>query len=123
MDLRTYITTDATEMAELIRMKEITPQELIKLSFEQLEKVNPSLNMVTRVRKEKVVEEADQAKLVDGPFSGVPMFLKNSSQTIKGEGATSGSKLLKSNIAGQDSNFVKKLTRSRIFICGSNKCT
>ena len=118
MDLRTYLTLDATEMAKLIRQKEIKPQELVALSFEQLDQVNPSLNMVTRVRREKVLKEAEQTKIGDSAFSGVPMFLKNSGQTLKGEGATSGSKLLASNVAAQDSNFVAKLQEAGFLFSG-----
>ena len=62
MDIRTYLTLDATEMAQLIRKKEITSRELIELSFEQLEKVNPSLNMMTQVWQERVLKEAEQTE-------------------------------------------------------------
>ena len=118
MDLRTYLTLDATEMAKLIQQKEVKPEELIALSFEQLEQVNPSLNMVTRVRQEKVSEEASQVRIGDGQFSGVPLFLKNSGQTMKGEEATSGSKLLASNVAKQDSNFVATLREAGFLFAG-----
>ena len=118
MNLRTYLTLDATEMAKLIREKEIKPQELIALSFKQLDKVNPSLNMVTLEWREKVLQEAENATAGNGPFSGVPMYLKNSGQTVKGEGATSGSTLLTSNVAARDSNFVSKLRESGFLFAG-----
>src|SRR5699024_4443143 len=95
MDLKTYITLDATDMAALIRKKETTPQELLELSFQQLEKVNPSLNTITSARKEKVLEEAKKVNVENSPFSGVPLLLKNIPQAVKGEPMTSGAKLLK----------------------------
>ncbi len=118
MDLQTYLTLDATEMAKLIHQKEIKPEELIALSFEQLDKVNPSLNMVTRVFREKVLEEVEDSLAVTGAFSGVPMYLKNSGQTIKGEGASSGSRLLASNVAARDSNFVTRLRKAGLLFTG-----
>ena len=118
MDLQTYLTLDATEMAKLIHQKEIKPEELIALSFEQLDKVNPSLNMVTRVFREKVLEEVEDSLAVTGAFSGVPMHLKNSGQTIKGEGASSGSRLLASNVAARDSNFVTRLRKAGLLFTG-----
>ena len=118
MDLRTYVTLDATEMARLIRKKEIKPQELVALSFEQLDQVNPLLNMMTRVRRQEVSEEAEKATASNRPFSGVPMYLKNSGQTLKGEGATSGSKLLTSNVAARDSNFVARLGKAGFLFAG-----
>ena len=90
MDLDTYLKLDATDMAELIQKKEIAPSEFIELSFEQLEKVNPSLNAVTHHRKEKVLEEAKQMNIDDKPFAGVPILLKNISQSLKHEAMTSG---------------------------------
>ena len=73
MDLKTYVTLDATDMAALIRKKETTPQELLELSFQQLEKVNPELNAITSARKEKVLEEAKKVNVENSPFSGVPL--------------------------------------------------
>ncbi|QUW20499.1 amidase [Sporosarcina sp. Marseille-Q4063] len=118
MDLRTYLTLDATEMAQLIRNKEVTSKELIELSFEQLDKVNPSLNMMTDVWRERVLNEAEQLGETNRPFSGVPMLLKNSSQSVKGEGITSGSRLLANNIAERDSNFVGKLRNAGFLFAG-----
>src|SRR5699024_11815320 len=109
MDLKTYVTLDATDMAALIRKKETTPQELLELSFQQLEKVNPELNAITSARKEKVLEEAKKVNVENSPFSGVPLLLKNISQAVKGEPMTSGAKLLKAMTAEQDSYFVENL--------------
>ncbi|MEC5425650.1 amidase [Virgibacillus sp. C22-A2] len=109
MDLQTYQKLDATDMSELIRNKEVKSEELLTLSFEQMEKVNPSLNAVTHHRKDKVFDEATNMFNTDQPFAGVPILLKNISQALKGESLTSGSKLLKSTIADQDSNLVKKI--------------
>ncbi|UJL47215.1 amidase [Virgibacillus sp. NKC19-16] len=106
MDLKDYVTLDATAMAELVKAREVTPIELLELSFQQLEKVNPALNAVTHTRKEKAFAEAE--RVGGGPFGGVPILLKNLSQSLKGEPLTSGSPLLMSTVAEQDSNMVKK---------------
>ncbi|WP_373895271.1 amidase [Virgibacillus sp. CBA3643] len=106
MDLQDYVALDATAMAELVKAREVTPKELLNLSFQQLEKVNPRLNAVTHTRREKALAEAAQAG--GGPFGGVPMLLKNLSQRLKGEPLTSGSALLMSTVAEHDSNMVRK---------------
>ena len=118
MKLSTYIKLDATEMAELIRKREITPSELLELSFEQLDKVNPSLNIVTGTRKEKVMEEAKRIKIGESLFSGVPLLLKNASQSVKSENMTSGAKLLETTIAAHDSNFVARLRKAGLLFMG-----
>lgn len=118
MDIRTYLQLDATDMAELIQKKEIKPIELLELSFKQLEKVNPSLNAITHTRKEKVLEEAKQLNNVDRPFAGVPILLKNISQSLKEEPMTSGSSLLKDVISDQDSYFVQKIREAGFLFIG-----
>ncbi|MFC4023281.1 amidase [Oceanobacillus longus] len=108
MNVETYLKMDATEMANLIKEKEITAKELMETAFKQLEKVNPSLNVVTHTRREKALEEAERISIDAAPFNGVPMLLKNISQSLEGEPITSGSKLLQGNHAKYDSYFVKK---------------
>ncbi|MGJ9458417.1 amidase [Oceanobacillus sp. CF4.6] len=108
MNLETYLKMDATEMANLIKKKEITAKELMDTAFKQLEKVNPSLNVVTHTRMEKALEEAERISIEGAPFNGVPILLKNISQAVEGEQMTSGSKLLLGNRSKHDSYFVKK---------------
>ncbi|RKQ34586.1 amidase [Oceanobacillus halophilus] len=108
MNFDTYKTLDATEMAGLIRRKEVSARELLETAFEQLEKVHPTLNVTTHTRKEKVLDEAERMNLEEAPFAGVPMLLKNISQSVEGEPMTSGSKLLQGNQSKHDSYFVKK---------------
>ncbi|MEN2768103.1 amidase [Ornithinibacillus xuwenensis] len=118
MDLRTYVTLDATEMADLIRKKEVTPKELVSLSFQQLENVNPSLNAVVHHKKEKALQEAESIRTDQSAFAGVPFLLKNISQSLKGEPLTSGSRLLRSNFAKRNSNYVHKLQEAGFIFLG-----
>lgn len=118
MNLKTYMNLDAIDLAELIHNKEVKPSELVELSFQQLEKVNPILNAVTHHRKEKVIEEAKKFNSDQRPFSGVPILLKNISQSLKGEPLTSGASLFKSNISKNDSNYVGKLREAGFLFLG-----
>src|SRR5699024_7565913 len=118
MDLHTYLSMDALEMAERIRNKETSPQELVALCLEQLEKVNPQFNIMTADRKEQVIAEAAKWKQPDGLFAGVPILLKNISQAVAGEPLTSGAGLMRDNIAVQDSNFVSRLRKAGFLFVG-----
>lgn len=117
MDTKTYRKLDAYQLTNLIKQKEVTPKELVTAAYNRMKEVNPELNAVIHTRKEQVEKET---KLVsfDHPMAGVPMTLKNISQAIKGEPLTSGSKLLKDNIARQDSNFVARLRRTGVLFLG-----
>lgn len=118
MKLKTYLTLDATDIAEFIQKGEIPPAEFVELSFQQLEKVNPALNAVVHNRKGQVLKEAEQFRQHDAPFAGVPMLLKNISQALNGAPITSGSRLLKSTVAGQDSHLVNKFRDAGFLFMG-----
>ncbi|HEY4601500.1 MAG TPA: amidase [Cerasibacillus sp.] len=114
-----YLSWDATEIASLIRNKEVSAKEMVELSFKQLEKVNPELNAVVHDRKESVLKEAEKHKPDQGQlFSGVPILMKDISQAVEGERLTSGSKLFDSYIAEVDSNFVKRIRQAGFLFTG-----
>ena len=73
---------------------------------------------MTGTRKEKVMEEAKRIKIGESPFSGVPLLLKNASQSVKGENMTGGAKLLETTIAAHDSNFVARLRKAGLLFMG-----
>src|SRR5690625_2376085 len=117
MDLANYVTWDATEMARLIREKEVSSAELVALSLAQLEKVNPSLNGTTTLREQRVLKEARKGLYAQGSFAGVPTFLKDT-QALAGEKLTSGSQLLQENRPHVDSHLVHKLRESGLLFMG-----
>lgn len=119
LDLKEYVSLDATEMKKLVQKKEISTKELVELSYAQLEKVNPALNAVVQERKERALQEAKEKEIKQEElFSGVPILMKDISQAIKGEKITSGSKLFQSNIAKQDSHFVHRIRKSGVIFTG-----
>ncbi|GGM41908.1 amidase [Paraliobacillus quinghaiensis] len=112
MDIKTYQTYDAIGLAELVKNRQVSALELLDVSFARLEQANPRLNAVLRTRKENVYQEVEKTTKQNQPFYGVPILLKDISQAIRGEVLSSGSKLLKDNIAKTDSNLVAKLRAS-----------
>ena len=42
-----YIKLDATDMATLVRQRELTPTELLEISYQRYRMVNPGINAVT----------------------------------------------------------------------------
>src|SRR4030042_2414612 len=85
---------DATELARLIRKKEIQPGELLEITIEKIEKINPQLNAVVT----PMYDEARQAlleSLSDAPFAGVPFLVKDLVASCKGARMTFGTKNMK----------------------------
>ena len=72
----------ATELAEAIRSRKISSQEVIEAHLRRIEEVNPCVNAVTVVLAEQALEAAkaaDRAAAGDGdlpPFHGVPFTVK-----------------------------------------------
>lgn len=118
MNLREYVKLDAVALADLVKEKEVKQTELIELSLARLSQVDNELNAVTYVRKEQALQEA---KAVNNPsFQGVPIFLKDISQTIKGEPSSSGAKLLKDERAGHTAHFVHDLYNAGFISLGNS---
>lgn len=117
MDLHTYSALDAVEMASLIKQMEVTPLELLECSFQQLDKVNPTLNAVTYDRREKALHEASQNQFDQGLFAGVPFFLKDT-QALAQTKLTLGSKLFQNNRPNQDSHLVRKFREAGLLFMG-----
>lgn len=113
-----YIQLDGVALAKLIDEKEVSVEEALDASFQQLEKVNQELNAVTYTRKDRVYEEAKQ--LQHGPFKGVPTVLKDISQTIESEPSTGGARLMKEMRAPVTANFTKQLLRSGVLSIGNS---
>jgi Asp-tRNA(Asn)/Glu-tRNA(Gln) amidotransferase A subunit family amidase len=61
---------DATEQAELVRRKEVSPLELVDAAITRIEKVNPQLNALIT----PLFDKARASLLPNGPFRGVPLI-------------------------------------------------
>ena len=69
MNLREYSQYDATGLAELVKSGEVTAKELAQTALEGVEKVNPKLNAIVELFRDRV-DDLDENSLPDGPFTG-----------------------------------------------------
>lgn len=113
-----YTSYDAVGLAELIRSREVSPVELLEAAFARLEEVNPQLNAVIRTYETRAREEASLVRPGEQPFAGVPLLLKDISQSLEGEFLTSGSRLFSEHRALRNSNFVTRLRDAGFIIIG-----
>lgn len=118
MNLKNYVNYDGLGLAKLIKEKQLSSKEIIEDAFVQINELNPKLNAVVRTRMEKALIEAETSESIQGPFAGVPILLKDLSQSIKGEPITAGTKLLLNRIAKRDSNYVRKIREAGFVIIG-----
>ncbi|MDP4170177.1 MAG: amidase, partial [Bacillota bacterium] len=111
-----YKKYDGLGLAELIKKKEVKRSEVIEAAIVEIEKHNPNLNAVIHKRYESAIKETEIE--LPGPFSGVPMLLKDITQELEGERTTAGSKAFQGYRATRDSEIVKKLRQTGTIFVG-----
>ena len=68
----------ATELAGMVRAGELSARELVEISLERIEELNPGLNAFVQVDAERALATAAEIGPGDErPFAGVPIAIKN----------------------------------------------
>jgi aspartyl-tRNA(Asn)/glutamyl-tRNA(Gln) amidotransferase subunit A len=86
---------DATELARLIRTKELSPVEVVRAHLDRVEAVNPKVNAVVTLMRDDAIKAAKTAEAAVlngaalGPLHGVPFSIKDALDT-EGDSASSG---------------------------------
>ena len=110
---------DGLGLAELIRTKEVTPDEVLAATLERIEARNPAINAVV-TRMDDQARAAIRAGLPDGPFRGVPYLLKDLGALYTGVVTSFGSRLFAENVADHDSEIVTRMKRAGLVIVGKS---
>src|SRR6202521_5402749 len=104
---------DATELAALIRTKELSSREVVQAHLDRIRTVNPKINAIVTLLAEDALKGADAAdKAVKnraelGPFHGVPFTIKDAIDTA-GILTQRGSKIFAGNIPSKDATVVTR---------------
>ena len=118
MAFKDYGNYDAVGLAELVRKKEITPQELLDEAIARTVAVDPKINAV-------VVKHYDYARrqiengLPDGPFTGVPFLLKDL-DLLEGTRTTFGASLYKNEVANHSGTLAQRFLKAGLAIFGKS---
>jgi len=113
----------ATELAEKIKNKEISAQELLHHYLQRVDKYNSEINAIVvemRDQAEQSAEATDQAIASGetlGPLAGVPMTVKES-YNVAGTPTTWGNPAWRDNVPTEDAESVKKLKTIGVNIFG-----
>ena len=118
-----YEQYDALGLADLVRSKQVAPEELLEAAIERVEARNPAINAVT-MKLYDYARQAIAAGLPDGPLRGVPFLMKDLTSPIAGVRMTRGSKFFAdSPPSPSDSEHVKRLKQAGLVIFGrTNTC-
>ena len=110
---------DATAQAELVRNGDASAAELVDGAIERIEKVNGELNAVIHPLYERA-RTAVRDGLPSGPFTGVPLVVKDLDGTLAGAPYHAGNKALKAAnyVAAVTSYIFERLERAGFVIVG-----
>ena len=115
--------TSASELAQLIRRRSLSPVEITRTVLERIERLNHQLGAYVMVHAERALGEAraaEQAVMAGeplGPLHGVPISIKDNLWTA-GERTTYGSRLLAEFVAPQDAPSVARLRAAGAVLVG-----
>jgi amidase len=110
---------DATAQAELVRNGDASAAELVDSAIGRIEKLNGELNAVIHPLFDRA-RTTVQNGVPEGPFTGVPIVIKDLDGTLAGAPYHAGNKALKAakHVATTTSYLFEKLERAGFVIVG-----
>ena len=110
---------DAVELAAMVRSGEVSSRELVELSLQRIEELNPSLNAFVEIDAEGALAAAESVAPGDErPFAGVPVAIKNN-RPVAGKRLTYGCPLMESYVVDYDHNVTSRLRHAGFVIVGT----
>jgi amidase len=111
---------DATDQAELLRRREVSPPELIEAAIARIMRLNPQLNAVIHPRFEAARAEAKAIVPGSAPFAGVPFLVKDFLCMTEGDPIHLGTRVLRDAglRAPHDSYLATKFKQAGLIILG-----
>ena len=123
MDNNDLAFTPALELAQLIRLRELSPLELVEVYLERIERLNPQLGSYFTITADLAVADAKiKTELLTTtselpPFFGVPISIKDLN-AVANVTCTYGNPALLNNIANDDDGVVTKIKQAGFIILG-----
>ncbi len=111
-----YRRYDAIGLAELIRRKEVSADEVLKAALTRLDEINPQLNLLAQDLRSKA--RAWREPCSDAPLAGVPFLLKDLLADWADTPTYSGSRMMKNHIAKQNSLVTQAYINSGLRLFG-----
>ncbi|HEY1369685.1 MAG TPA: amidase [Gaiellaceae bacterium] len=105
----------ALEQAALVRSGEVSSEELVQLYLDRIERLDPQLNSYVTVDGDGALAAAREPR--DGPFAGVPIAVKDLSDTA-GLRTTYSSRAFADHVPAADVAVVRRLRQAGFVVLG-----
>jgi amidase len=110
--------TDALALAAQIRARELSAVELVEATIERCEAADAELNLLVTQCYLQALETA-RGPLPDGPFAGVPMLVKDLTETA-GVRTTFSSRAFADHVPAADAAVVRRLKKAGFVVIGKS---
>src|SRR5215469_8781526 len=113
----------ATELAEMIRSRELSSRELLELCLARVERINPAVNAVVTLDREAAFTAAARADERSaggaplGPLHGLPITIKDAIE-VAGLRSTGGATALSGHVPEADAPAVGRLRAAGAVVFG-----
>src|SRR5881409_1243054 len=116
----------ATELARLVRSREVSPVEVIEACLARVERYNPAVNAVVTLNPRALDDAGDlELRLVRGEevglLAGLPVGIKDVTP-VAGLRTTYGSALYRDYVPAEDALIVRRLRDAGAVILGKTNC-
>ncbi|WP_028389451.1 amidase [Legionella fairfieldensis] len=108
MQLSDYCKQDAHSLAELIKAKQISPEQALDYALKRMHEVNPQLNAITIDCHDWALKHLQEMR-GDEPFYGVPVLVKDLGFTLQGVPYSAGSRFFAGTVPSLTSDFIERL--------------
>jgi amidase len=105
----------ALEQARLVRAREVSPVELVETYLRRIERLDGTLNAYVTVAAEQALAEARAPR--PGPFSGVPLPIKDLTETA-GIRTTFSCRAFADHVPARDVEIVRRLRAAGFVLLG-----
>lgn len=122
MNISEYTSYDGLGLAELVKSRQVTPEELVEISTDLIERVNPQLNAIVSILKEQALNEI-QRGISNGPFEGVPFLIKELVLHAEGIPFSMGSRLAEGAVLPLDSELMSRFRNAGLVTVGTTTTT
>ena len=113
----------AAEQGRLMRVRKLSPVELVRACLERIERYDSVLRAYITVRAEQALAQARQAEReiamgnYRGPLHGIPFGVKDQLCT-KGIRTTLGSRIMADHVPDHDATVIERLTAAGAILIG-----
>lgn len=117
-DWADWAAIDATELAALIRKKDVKITEVMSQLADAISIQNPRLNAVVEIFEDVIDDPTSAGANPNGPFYGVPILIKDMGSRIAGRNQQVGLGFKVPDLAPADDPLIENFRAAGFIVCG-----